>query len=108
MKFLIDQQLPPGLAVWLGERGFEAQHVREVGLRDAEDREIWAHAVRERFVIVTKDEDFPQRRARLEGPVIVWLRLGNATNRQLFAWLAPRWAGIVESIEEAAGVVEVR
>jgi predicted nuclease of predicted toxin-antitoxin system len=45
VKFLVDAQLPPALARWLGEAGYEAAHVEDVGLRDAEDSAIWAHAL---------------------------------------------------------------
>jgi predicted nuclease of predicted toxin-antitoxin system len=37
VKFLVDAQLPPALARWLGEADCEAQAVREIGLREAED-----------------------------------------------------------------------
>lgn len=45
MKFLVDAPLPPALARWLREAGHDAQAVREVNLRDAEDDEIWHHAL---------------------------------------------------------------
>ncbi|HEV2330184.1 MAG TPA: DUF5615 family PIN-like protein [Verrucomicrobiae bacterium] len=61
MKFIVDAQLPPALAHWLREAGHEAQAVREVGLREAEDGDIWNHALKTGAVILTKDEDFPQR-----------------------------------------------
>lgn len=61
MKFLIDAQLPPALARWLVEAGCEAQAVREIGLRMAEDNAIWRHAESGDCVIVTKDEDFARR-----------------------------------------------
>jgi predicted nuclease of predicted toxin-antitoxin system len=41
MRFLVDAQLPPSLAHWLGERGFPATPVRELGLRDSDDGSIW-------------------------------------------------------------------
>jgi predicted nuclease of predicted toxin-antitoxin system len=44
VKFLVDAQLPPALALWLCEAGHEAQAVREAGLREAEDGAIWNHA----------------------------------------------------------------
>src|SRR2546422_4567569 len=92
VKFLVDAQLPPALARWLCEQGHEAQHVEDVGLRDADDGPIWAHALGVDAVILTKDEDFAERAAReLHGPVIVWLRVGNATNRALLQWLWSRW-----------------
>ncbi|MEW5862089.1 MAG: DUF5615 family PIN-like protein [Pseudomonadota bacterium] len=44
MNFLVDANLPPGLAVWLRARGYHASHVAEApGLR-ADDAEIMAYA----------------------------------------------------------------
>jgi len=45
VKFVVDQQLPATLACWFEERGFEAVHVRDLGMRDAPDRAIWRYAV---------------------------------------------------------------
>lgn len=64
MNFLVDAQLPPALARWLTEQGNTAEHVDDVGLRDADDIVIWNHAVRSGAIIVTKDEDFAERTAR--------------------------------------------
>jgi predicted nuclease of predicted toxin-antitoxin system len=44
MRFLVDAQLTPALARWLGEHGFPATPVRELGLRDSDDRSIWNFA----------------------------------------------------------------
>ena len=42
MIFWVDAQLPPTLAPWLTERfGVEASSMRFLGLRDAEDLEIF-------------------------------------------------------------------
>lgn len=109
MIFLIDAQLPPALAHWLIQQGHEAQHVDKVGLRDAEDFEIWNYAFSNGTIIVTKDEDFAERTARTtSGPVIVWLRIGNATNRALMLWLAPRWAEITVLLNANNRLIEVR
>lgn len=81
MIFLVDAQLPPALANWLAQQGHTAQHVDDLGLRKADDVVIWNWASSSGAIIVTKDEDFAERTARTEsGPVIVWLRKGNATN----------------------------
>ena len=81
MNFLVDAQLPPGLARWLADQGHSAQHVNDFSLAGAEDFVIWNHARDIDAIIVTKDEDFAERTARTAvGPVIVWLRIGNATN----------------------------
>jgi len=58
MRFLVDAQLPPGLVQFLEQRGHEAKAVRDVGLREAQDRTIWAFAISGNWVVVTKDEDF--------------------------------------------------
>ena len=109
MKFLVDAQLPPALAIWLSEQGFEAWHVEEVDLRDAPDSAIWDYAVTNDFIIVTKDEDFAERSGRISpSPVIVWLRKGNATNRALLQWLWPRWDRIKLHLEVGQRLIEVR
>lgn len=108
MRCLVDAQLPPALSVWLREQGHEAQAVREVGLRAAGDGAIWAHAMQTSAVISTKDEDFPVRSQRTSnGLAVVWLRVGNASNQALRAWLEPRLAGIGQLIGQGSRLVEV-
>lgn len=59
MRFWLDAQLPPALAVWMSERfAMDVTALRELGLRDAEDIEIFDAARQEGTVIVTKDRDF--------------------------------------------------
>jgi predicted nuclease of predicted toxin-antitoxin system len=109
VRFLVDAQLPPQLARWLVEFGHEAEHVEAVGLRDAPDSRIWEYALRKGAVIMTKDEDFAARAARASSaPVIVWLRVGNATNPALRVWIARRAEGMVRFIEGGSRLVEVR
>ena len=109
MKFVIDAQLPPALAYWLREAGHEAAHVEEAGLRDAEDDAIWMWALKTGAVLVTKDEDFASRATRAtNAPVIVWLRVGNTTNRVLRAWIDLRLEGIVQLVAQGHRLIEVR
>ena len=49
----------------LPEAGHEACHVDEIGLRHADDAQLWAYAVREGTVILTKDDVFLPRDAFL-------------------------------------------
>ncbi len=108
MKFLVDAQLPPALASWLRDAGHEAAHVEDAGLREGDDRRIWAHAQQTGAVIVTKDEDFAARaQQQSDGPMIVWLRVGNTTNRVLRSWIEPRLPGIVKLVEQGSRLVEV-
>lgn len=109
MKFLVDAQLPPALARWLLEAGCEAQAVREIGLREAEDSAIWLHAQANGFVIVTKDEDFALRvQATESGPSVVWLRVGNTSNAALRAWFVPRVPQIIALLGQGTRLVEIR
>jgi predicted nuclease of predicted toxin-antitoxin system len=109
VKFLVDAQLPPVLAHWLREAGHDAQAVREVGLQEAEDAAIWNHALTTGAIILTKDEDFPTRAQQTDTtPVIVWLCLGNASNRALRQWFMPQLPQIVTWIEQGVRVLEIR
>jgi predicted nuclease of predicted toxin-antitoxin system len=78
MKLLFDQNLSPRLPRLLADLYPNSVHVREIGLRDASDAEIWEYAKRNGFVVVSKDSDF-QQRSLLYGhpPKFVWLRVGN-------------------------------
>jgi len=109
VRFLIDAQLSPKLAQTLVEWGYEAQHLEDVGLRHAKDGDIWNYAVSNQAVIVSKDEDFVDRfRRRGNGPAIVWLRIGNSSNRALLTWFLPLLPAIVQSIHAGDKLIEVR
>ena len=109
MTFLIDAQLPPALATWLIQQGHTAQHVDDLDLRNGDDIAIWNHASESGVIIITKDEDFAERITRTTtGPVIVWLRIGNATNRVLIQWLSPRWEELVDHLSAGDRLIEVR
>ncbi len=109
MRWIIDAQLPPALAQLLQQRGHEAEHVNDAGLRQTEDDTIWQRALADGAIIITKDEDFPIRASvsRL-APCIVWLRMGNASRRALFAWLEPRLPAIEARLEQGEKLIEVR
>ena len=40
IRFLVDAQLPPALARWLGDHGYAATAVRDAGLRESDDGSI--------------------------------------------------------------------
>jgi predicted nuclease of predicted toxin-antitoxin system len=80
MKLLFDQNLSPRLTRLLADIYPDSTHVREIGLRDADDLAIWQYARVLGFAIVSKDSDF-QQRSLLHGapPKFIWLRVGNCT-----------------------------
>jgi predicted nuclease of predicted toxin-antitoxin system len=108
MRFLVDAQLPPALARWLAAKGHAAEHVADRGMQAASDAAIWAFAVEASAVIVTKDEDFAQRKALSDsGPGVVWIRLPNTRRRELLAWLDPVLPNILSALERGETLIEV-
>lgn len=109
MRFIVDAQLPPKLAEWLRERGHDALALREIGMRDADDLDIWARALAEGAIIVTKDEDFAAMAGRIaNGPQVLWVRSGNLLRRVLIARLEAAWPQIEPILASGASLVEMR
>ena len=107
LRFIVDAQLPPRLAVWLRARGHEAFHVRELELTDRPDPDIIAKAKEIEAVIVTKDADF-MHLTRLESSCsVVWIRFGNATSGDLLRSLEPIWQEIETALASGQRLVEV-
>jgi len=108
VRFLVDAQLPAALAHLLRQLGHEAVHVREVGLRGASDRAIWKHAVATDATLITKDEDFVIMRAfDPSGPSVVWVRIGNCTNRILLARFTDVFPTLISALEHGESVVGI-
>ena len=108
MRFLVDAQLPPALARMLAAKGFEAEHVFDVGLDEAEDNRVWAYAKQANATIITKDEDFIVLASfDPNGPPIVWVRLGNTTKQALLVWFEPLLPAIISSLAEGNKLVEL-
>jgi predicted nuclease of predicted toxin-antitoxin system len=105
--FLIDAQLPPSLAAALRNAGCEAIHTGDLGLLTETDRQIWNEAVSRSAVLVTKDRDFPiLRAASTDGPVILWIRVGNTDNRTLIAQVFRALPAIIAAVERGETVIE--
>jgi predicted nuclease of predicted toxin-antitoxin system len=52
--FWVDAQLPPQLAAWLhSEFGHEAHALRDLGLRDADDRTIFERAGKAKVILLS-------------------------------------------------------
>ncbi|HLH97465.1 MAG TPA: DUF5615 family PIN-like protein [Xanthobacteraceae bacterium] len=108
IRFLIDAQLPPGLARRLAAGGHIAEHVNRVGLGDIADSAIWDHAERTGAVLITKDQDFVALAEREPmGPKVAWIRIGNISNIALWSALEPMLDEIIQSLNAGERVIEV-
>jgi predicted nuclease of predicted toxin-antitoxin system len=108
MRFLVDAQLPPALARWLAANGHEAEHVVDRGMQAASDTAIWDYALASSTAIVTKDEDFAQRKVLADnGPVVVWIRVPNTRRQNLLAWFETVLPDILAALERGETLVEV-
>ena len=109
MRFLIDAQLPPALARWLSACDHPSLHVADIGMQAASDRQIWDLADKDDWVIITKDEDFAQRKAlTTSGPQIVWLRWPNGRRAELLERFAQVLPQVIAALERGENLVEVR
>jgi predicted nuclease of predicted toxin-antitoxin system len=107
LLFLVDAQLPPSLAEALRQTGCQAIHLVDLGLLAAPDQQIWDEAISRSAILVTKDRDFPLRRAASnDGPTILWVRVGNIGNRKLIELTLRALPSIIESIERDEAVIE--
>lgn len=80
MKLLLDQNLSHQLVVRLADIYPDSEHVRNIGMKNADDVMLWDYAKQHGFVLVTKDEDF-HARSLLFGhpPKVLWVRGGNCS-----------------------------
>lgn len=58
MKFLIDNALSPSMAEGLIKAGYNAVHVRDLGMGMDTDKEIMDFALKEDRIIISADTDF--------------------------------------------------
>ena len=109
MNFWIDAQLPPLLAAWLSSRhGVEAHALRDLGMRDATDEQIFRAARQARVVVVSKDNDFVELVSRHgPPPQLVWVTCGNVTNRRLQEVFDRTFAEVERLLAAGQAIVEI-
>jgi predicted nuclease of predicted toxin-antitoxin system len=92
----------------LEKAGHHAQHVAEIGLATASDTDIWDCAIGAGAVIITKDEDFAQRKAlEQNGPVVIWIRLPNTRKAYLLGWFERTLPTIESALARGETLIEV-
>lgn len=109
MKIWIDAHLSPGIATWITMTlGITAIPLRDLGLRDAEDTEIFALAKAENVILMTKDSDFIELVNRLGSPPkVIWLTCGNTSNYELRKILKVTLPQVMIQLQMGKDLVEI-
>ena len=109
MTIWVDAQLPPQLATWIRKTfEIEALAVRDLGLRDAKDIEIFEAARQSSAIVLTKDKDFVTLLERFgPPPQIIWVTLGNTSNQKLKDVLKNHLSKVLKLLGEGEPLVEI-
>lgn len=84
MKLLFDENLSPKLPRLLADLFPDSLHVRDVGMKAADDPIVWDSAKDNNFMIVSKDADMHDLSLVFGNPPkVIWLRLGNCSTKQV-------------------------
>ncbi len=105
----LDAQLPPALAPWLREHfGVTAFALRDLGLRDAEDFQIFEAAKQSCAILISKDSDFVDLVQRYgPPPQLLWVTCGNAANASLKAIFSAVFDKALAMLAAGEAIVEI-
>lgn len=109
MIIWLDAQLSPALAPWIQSTfGVEAHALRDLGLRDATDEEIFKAAHAASVTVMTKDSDFVNLyHQKGAPPQIIWLTCGNTSNNYLRTLLATALPKALPLLQAGEPLVEI-
>jgi len=109
MTVWLDAHLSPGIARWLTETfDVTALAVRELGLRDAEDDQIFFEARKSADIVISKDKDFIILLERHGSPPkIIWLTCGNTSDAALRQILTTKFHEALRLFESGESLVEI-
>ena len=80
MRFLYDQNLSYRLVADLKDLYPDSLHVRDIGMKESDDSDIWDYAAQNGYIIVSKDSDFRQQSFMYgHPPKVIWVRVGNCS-----------------------------
>ena len=108
--FWIDENLPPALAQWFSwQEGLRGEHLRQLGMQEMLDQEIYLRAREAAAVIVTKDDDFSNLVATLgPPPQIIWVQTGNLGTAALIELFNTRLDVLLSHLDAGAPLVALK
>ena len=109
MRIWIDAQMSPAIAAWISNNyAVSAVAIRDLGLRDAKDKEIFQAARQEKAVVMTKDSDFVLLLDKLDPPPqVIWVTCGNTSNARLKEVLTNTWPKALDLLNFGEKLVEI-
>jgi predicted nuclease of predicted toxin-antitoxin system len=105
----VDAHLSPALAVWIAvEFKHPAQAVRDLGFRQAKDKQIFEAAREAGAIILTKDSDFVDLIERFgPPPQVLWVTCGNTSNAALRDNLRQSFPSALALLAKGEPLVEI-
>jgi predicted nuclease of predicted toxin-antitoxin system len=107
MKFLIDNALSHIIAQGLQKAGFEAIHVRDIGLHSASDSVIFEHAFKNEQIIISADTDFGTLLAlrQYAKPSVILFRTSNKRPQYQLSLLTSHISEIKDALTNGSIIV---
>ena len=101
MKFLVDAQLPYGIALFLRDKGFDMLHTNDLPDKErTKDSQIRRIATAENRIVISKDYDFVDSHVLRKIPKkLLIITTGNIKNKQLFDIWRRNWELIIHLLE---------
>jgi predicted nuclease of predicted toxin-antitoxin system len=109
MIIWLDAQLSPAIAAWISmQYAVPAVTLRDLGLRDATDREIFFAARASDAIVMSKDSDFVRLLEEYgPPPKVIWLTCGNTSNARLKEILTETLEKALKLLQAGERLVEI-
>lgn len=107
MRFLVDMNLPPGIASWLRQEGHDAAHALDLGYAELADRDIFGRAGADTRIVITLDLDFGEIAvgASISRTGVILLRLRRVHQQYIRERCGTAIAQAGEALERGAVVI---
>jgi len=101
MRFIVDAQLPYGIALFLRDKGYDAIHTNDLPDKEyTKDDQIRSIATAENRIVITKDYDFIDSHVLKKIPEkLLIVTTGNIKNKQMFDLWRSNWELIIHLFE---------